>query len=481
MLKSFWAWKRLLLSTGLLLVCQFGLIQPAEAVPAYARQTAMNCNSCHIGTYSVPNFTRTGRIFAMRGYTKPYVRERLRAEGDTGNDNKNSQYGGDYLALNWTDYFSARLISGVVEGGKDSAGNSKDTRSSPLSRMALFYTGAVTDWLGLWTEIGYLGNNQLHSVSEGSAGEGSGVNFFAYDEYRIATSFDFGKNSFYGFSMGNEHPNTVGQFNFPVAMPDLWFNGQGGSGRSLNIANISAQMFYDDRWWLQLAGVSGGDNTNWSKGNNWYVNVARNFIRTQRNDIWLVAEYYGGNDFPSIMTPVKTSFLCETTCPDGVVDDNFSIRNVPGFTRAPITNAPVEEVDDFSSYKVSLQNAVADHGVHTWYATVTLMGMQQDYESGAKVETSMAGATLRYFYKRTYGFDVYFRDQLKYEYTTPGGLKRDTYSKADYGVTALWYPAMNVDLWLRWSPQIDNIVFKDERNLYTDKASSYSLGMEYNF
>ena len=36
------------------------------------------------------------------------------------------------------------------------------------------------------------------------------------------------------------------------------------------------------------------------------------------------------------------------------------------------------------------------------------------------------GEYLRYFYQRTYGVEVFLRDHLKYEYTTPAGLKRDT-------------------------------------------------------
>ena len=147
--------KTLLICIGLFFGLQFGVTQDAQAVAAFARQTGMNCNSCHIGTYNiVPNFTRTGRLFAMRGYQVPYIRERLHAEGDTGNSNEQSKYGGDYLALNWTDFFSARLISEVVRGGEDTSGRSLDERSSPINRMSLFFSGAITDWLGVWTEIG---------------------------------------------------------------------------------------------------------------------------------------------------------------------------------------------------------------------------------------------------------------------------------------------------------------------------------------
>jgi hypothetical protein len=107
--------------------------------------------------------------------------------------------------------------------------------------------------------------------------------------------------------------------------------------------------------------------------------------------------------------------------------------------------------------------------------------MKQNFESGAEVEDTQIGAYLRYFYERTYGVEVYLRDHLKYEYTTPAGLKRDTYTKPNYGVTLLWYPAMNFDFWLRFQPRVQNIVFEDERELYSDKASSYVFGMEYNF
>ena len=471
--------KTLLICIALFFGLQFGVTQDAQAVAAFARQTGMNCNSCHIGTYNiVPNFTRTGRLFAMRGYQVPYIRERLHAEGDTGNNNEQSKYGGDYLALNWTDFFSARLISEVVRGGEDTSGRSLDERSSPINRMSLFFSGAITDWLGVWTEIGYLGNNSLHSVTPDRQNEQTGVNFFAYDEYRINASWDFGKNSFYGFSMGNEHPNVGAQFQYPLPLPDLWSNGQGGVGKSMNMANLSAFMFYDDRLYLQIAGVTGADNTNWSDGSNYYLNVSYDWFRKTRNDLWLIGEYYAGNDFPSIMTRIKDSFLCTGVCPPGVTDENLSISNTPGDV---IVNAPVERVRHFDSLRLSLEHSAADRGPHTWYAATTFLTMTQDFESGAKVEDTQVGAYLRYFYARTYGVEVFVRDHLKYEYTTPAGLKRDTYTKPNYGITFLWYPAMNFDFWLSFSPRVQNIVFDDQRGLYNDKASSYVLGMEYNF
>src|SRR3954468_15692603 len=83
------------------------LATESQAMPSFARQTGMVCNSCHIGTDNVPNFTRTGRIFAMRGYTRPVGREKRRTDAQT--IEGEPQYGGQYLSLNWTDFFAARL------------------------------------------------------------------------------------------------------------------------------------------------------------------------------------------------------------------------------------------------------------------------------------------------------------------------------------------------------------------------------------
>jgi hypothetical protein len=470
------------------------LSQEAQAVPAFARQTGMNCNSCHIGTDAVPLFTHTGRLFAMRGYTRPYVREKIRNDGL---DPENPQYGGEYLSLNWTDFWSARFVSQLVQGGHAANGDRLDTTSRPLARMSMFYSGQVTDWLGLWTEIGYLGNQSLTSVTTGDQGP-TGKNFFAYDEYRLVANWDldpkgiFGANSFWGMSIGNEMPNAGPQTQFPLNQPDLWNNGQGGVGNFKEIMNFSVQTMLRGKWWLQFSGVTGADNNNWSDGWNQYAQVSYNLIGRQRNDVWLVAEYYGGSDFPSIMTPRRHSLLCPGTCPPGVVDTNFAISNVPGQTPQPIAGAPIELVRDFKSYKLKVTQAAADRGPHSWYADFTVHGMKQDFESGAQVENSMYGAVLRYFFQRTYGFEAFYYNNIDYTYTDPAGNEHDARTSSNYGITFLWYPAMNFTTHLQINPRATNIVYRrtaaeggqlppEAYREYMDKADSYNLGFEYNF
>lgn len=449
-----------------------------QAMPSFARQTGMNCNSCHIGTDNVPNFTRTGRIFAMRGYVRPTVRERLRHDSEMVEDMP--QYGGDYLALNWDDFFAARLVSEVVQGGRATNGTKNDWTSRPLARMAFFYTGPITDWLGLWTEIGYLGNNSVNSVTTGRTGP-TGLNFYAYDEYRLSTGMDIGPGSFVGMSIGNENPNVVTQWVFPAGLPDMWGNGQGGTGRFKEIMAISFHGLFQDRYWAQVAFVTGDDNINWSDGSNHYLAFAYNMFRQTRNDLWFALEYYGGKDQSTQMTQVKNSFICPGTCPTGVTDSSLSITNTRGGTNGIIVGAPVVTIKDFRSYKLRVEHSVADRGPHSWIASVVYHGTKENHDDGGKLERTILGGYLRYFYNRTYGFYTTIWKDMTYEYTNPAGVTRDTYQKLNYAITLLWNPAMNFSTHLQIQPRVQNRVFDDERNRYLGQGRSYQLGFEYNF
>src|SRR5689334_9411042 len=108
--------KHTTLALGLLVCCLwFG---DAWGMPSYARQTGMDCNSCHIGFNNVPLFTRTGRLFIMKGFHQPNsIRGKLRQTGFDAQGNDTPEYGGNYLALNWNDFWSMRFISDFVDGG----------------------------------------------------------------------------------------------------------------------------------------------------------------------------------------------------------------------------------------------------------------------------------------------------------------------------------------------------------------------------
>ncbi len=50
----------------LLIILSFTLVNEANAVPSFARQTGMDCVACHT---SFPELTPFGREFKLNGYT----------------------------------------------------------------------------------------------------------------------------------------------------------------------------------------------------------------------------------------------------------------------------------------------------------------------------------------------------------------------------------------------------------------------------
>lgn len=469
--------------------CLLLMQSAANAMPSFARQTGMNCNSCHIGTDNVPNFTRTGRIFSMRGYTRPVIRSRLRHDGHdaAGNTTEaNEHYGGNYLALNLTEFFAGRFVTEFYQDSEANDGSSRDASWDPAARFSMFYTGPVTDWLGMWTEIGYLGNNALNSVTTGQDGQSTGLNLFAFDEFRISTSRMIGDKSFIGASFGNEHPNVIAQFNFPIFLPDMWYTGQGGTGRARETGSLSLYGFFGDKVWVQYGLNSGADDQNLDNGVNHYFNIAYdgvpgtgNRFKRTKSDLWTSFEFYTGSDFLSIVNPTKSSFICPGTCPPGVTDAVLSITNAAGFTAAPISDlGAVETVDDFKSYKLSIQHSAADVGIHSWYAGLTYHYMDQDYDSGASAERSILGASLRYFFNRTYSAELFVWDDLNYEYTDPTGVTSHVASDINWYSALRWNPSMNISVHLDYRPT-QNYVLNSANHL--SEGHQMSLGMEYSY
>ncbi len=450
------------------------LATESQAMPSFARQTGMVCNSCHIGTDNVPNFTRTGRIFAMRGYMRPVVREKLRTEGQT--EEGEPQYGGQYVSLNWTDFWAARLVSSFA-GQSKTNGVKSDVTSSPLSRMSLFYTGPITDWLGLWSEIGYLGNDTVRSVTTANPGP-TGINFFAYDEYRLSTSRTIGPDSFIGASLGNEPGDVVTQFVFPLGIPRFFNLGQGGDGHSLNMSTLSLHAFLNDSLWLQFAPNTGVTNNSFSNGWQQYYAVAYDMFRKTDNDLWLGLEYERGNDNASILTPTKVSFICPTTCPTGVTDSALSFSNTLG--GRSVAGAPVEVVKNFTTYAIRAEHVAADRGPHSWVAMIQAGGTKQDYVSGASAKRDVIGAYLRYFYKRTYGFYASWARDTEYKYTSPAGVESDFGNAVTKNLTLLWNPAMNFSMHFSYSPDSKSSVFNSATQT-PNTSSSWEWGVEYSF
>lgn len=397
----------------------------------------------------------------------PNVRGELRHQGEQVVDDVSSDHhGGNYIALNWNDYWTMRFVSDFAQEVKlnDTLGGDKlDITAEPLSRVAMFYTGPINDWLGLWLELAYLGNNKYFVTAGPAEGEGTGLNQFAWDEYRVSATFRPSDNNLIGFSLGNEHPNTIAQWNFPLWAPDMWYTGQGGTGSAVERAALNAYALWNNRWWTHVAVDSGAINTNWEDGTNKYAALMYNLVPTQRNDVWVGAELYWGNDFIPIVHGTNSNLICADTdgdgsadCPTGIDDTNFNFTNSAGFTSGNIVDlGTTHEVDDFTSYKIRFDQTVADRGVHTWTASAVLHGMDQDFENGGGAERTILGGTLRYMYNRTYGFMVAVRDDLDYEYQASGGASTvnvKTPDKLLWQWRLLYYPSMNTATYFSFFP-----------------------------
>jgi hypothetical protein len=458
------------------LVCALPfLATESQAVPAFARQTGMVCTTCHIGQDNVPNFTRTARIFQMRGYFTPTIRERIRGDGQT--IEGEPQYGGDYLSVNMMDFFSARFVSELAQQSKTGS-NKSDVTSTPAARMSMFFTGPITDWLGLWTEIGYLANNSLNSVTVGNTGP-TNENTFAFDEFRLATSRTINEDSFIGMSIGNEPGDVVSEFLFPLGIPRFFSLGQGGVGKEATMSTLSLHGFFSDQFWVQFAAQSGVTNNSFSNGWQQYYAFGWNALRQTENDLWLAIEYSHGNDNASILTPNKMSFICPTTCPAGVVDTSLSFTNTLG--GRPVSGAPIEIVNTFNTYSWRIEHTAADRGPHSWVALIEGNGTKQDYVSGASAKRDLVGVYLRYYYLRTYGFQASYYHDLKYEYTSPNGTKSDFGKTDGTNIALLWSPAMNFSVHLNFNLPQENAVFPSPTAPAQVKSSSWNLGFEYNF
>ena len=103
----------------------------ALAVPLFARQTGMECSSCHIGSFG-PQLTSTGRMFKAMGYTM-----------------------GEKKAL--STYISAMVIAGHEHTRTDvpDPEQGKPNNNSTVDQVSLFTGGRITDHLGAFSQVTY--------------------------------------------------------------------------------------------------------------------------------------------------------------------------------------------------------------------------------------------------------------------------------------------------------------------------------------
>lgn len=210
------------LTLGALLI---GLIAAAPdaalAIPAFARQTGMECASCHVGAFG-PQLTATGRMFKVMGYTL-----------------------GEKKAL--MNYISAMAVGGNehTRAAVQDPDLGKPNNNTTVDQISLFYGGRITDHVGAMAQVTYDPNARATALDN--------------TDIRYATTATLGgKNLIWGVSLNNNPSmqdlwNTTPAWGFPyiasalapAPATDSFMSGEGGA-----VVGLGAYGLYDN--WLYL-------------------------------------------------------------------------------------------------------------------------------------------------------------------------------------------------------------------------------------
>lgn len=172
----------------------FAVMSDANAVPAFARQTGMECAACHVGSFG-PQLTSFGRNFKLSGYMLDSG-----SDATTTTDTKS-------IAKKYLNKFSVMAYGGIehtnkgLRNGNELTGNLArydENNNFTVDQVSLFYAGQVYSHVGALAQATYSNPNE----------------HFAWDntDIRYADSTKLaGKTLAYGVTLNNN-----------PAVQDLW-------------------------------------------------------------------------------------------------------------------------------------------------------------------------------------------------------------------------------------------------------------------
>jgi hypothetical protein len=204
-------------------------LQPAQAVPSYARQTNTECAACHIGAFG-PHLTPYGIRFKLGGYTD--------------SDGK-----GTKVPLSLT----VQATSTQTEGGNPATHGQSDNR---LTNADVYLAGKLFDGVGSFTHVAH---------SEGPAA----TDYTQLDDMdlRFAREAKLGQRSLvWGLTLNNnpgvQDPiDAMPAWGFGAAGPGRDFVQKTRTGTLLNkyqggvahrVLGLSGYAFLDDHWYAEL-------------------------------------------------------------------------------------------------------------------------------------------------------------------------------------------------------------------------------------
>ncbi|HEY1991143.1 MAG TPA: hypothetical protein VGH71_01690, partial [Gammaproteobacteria bacterium] len=306
---------------------------------------------------------------------------------------------------------------------------------------------------------------------------------------------DLGDRSFIAAAIGNEYPDAISEFVFPTYLITPWSYGQGGVGKEYATTAYSFYGFFDNHYYVQFSPITGDYDSSWSNGHNNYVTLAYNGIpgtgddfNRESMDMWWELTGNWGNNVGSMVAARKTSFICTAAgCPAGVTDANnaLSFSSTEGSHVGPLADittvdplTATENPSESYSWRLAWHNSVADMGNHSWFAGADVAAQRQSFPDGAKASYMGIGGGIRYFYNRTYGFEVGAQHATKWDYTASTGVTYSANAPTTYSLALLWVPAMNINVALNYSPSKPVYILAADR---PGNGESWSLLVDYGF
>lgn len=212
----------------LLALLMLGLVEPALAVPSFARQTGQDCTACHIGSFG-PQLTPYGTKFKLGGYTE--------SDGKEG-----------HIPL------SAMLVQSFTHTDKDlsadAADGFKNNNNMSLQEVSMFVAGRFTDNIGAFAQGTWSEPDRQFSMDN--------LDLRLVKPMQIA-----GKDTVLGISLNNnptvQDPfNTVPAWRFPYMASELAPTPNASpliaGGLEQTVIGASAYGFYDNNWYAELGG-----------------------------------------------------------------------------------------------------------------------------------------------------------------------------------------------------------------------------------
>jgi len=393
--------------------------QVAQArVPAFARQTGLTCNQCHVGISNNPDHTFTGIKFRLNGYRTPWIGGILEA-GEEGAVNGRRLTLGLENRMSW--HVRSQLLT-QTKGASDpslAAPAPGPLQTNPYQSAAFHFVGPISENVGIWNEFYF--NNLAGETRNG---------FVRTSSYQIAMTFNpGGGGNIVGLLMSNEgHTNQYGGQLTGVSSNQARY----GDAQTVDMMLIG--------WFKDVAsvliGVQPGEGNRDYKRLNYIGSLNLMPLHTDAGWIMLITTLFAGND----MTPMVSSNTSGRASTALITSE--AVRGVSALRAGGQPYAAID-MGDAKRLLFDLRYGFVDKGPHSFTGSWAAAIENETYNDGAKVDRLAIGAKMRYYWDRTFGVNLQVQKNLKFDFTDQTGVVHETPQDVVFEAIFAYRMAMN--------------------------------------